>query len=43
MKAVGYPSTFGFGFWSKKDLCRVDMEMVGSVSVSNGLNARDAS
>ena len=43
MKAAGYPSTFGFWFWSKKDLCRVDMEMVGSVSVSQAPNARDAS
>ena len=43
MKAADYPSTFGFGFWSKKDLCRVDMEMVGSVSVDKAPNARDAS
>jgi hypothetical protein len=32
-------STLGFWFWSKKDFCRVDMEMVGSVSVLKVLNA----
>lgn len=40
VEAASYSSTFGFWFWSKKDLCRVDMEMVGSVSVKHGLNAK---
>lgn len=40
VNTVGCSSTCGFWFWSKKDFCRVDMEMVGSVSVWNGLNAK---
>jgi hypothetical protein len=41
VKVMSYPSTFGFWSWSKKDFCRVDMEMVGSaVSQMDGTRRR---